>query len=227
MNPNDLKRVKQTLKRLTFIMQQLNEGVAVTDLNSKILFANAAMARMHGFESCRELTATSITRFYSNDQIQTVLKSMIDTVQNCGNVQQSITHTRKDGSTFSALTKMVLLKNEQGRTIGLIMLVTDLSSWKQQQSLTQHIEQFESTNNQLIQQVRDLRQTLEHNLEEQMSFDPNEQFGPPLSVRRDKVAAKRHLRQNQPSDAPTVTDGPSFLKEHFAELAYPAKKLKR
>ena len=50
MNPNDLKRLKQTLQRLTFIIEQLNEGVAVTDLNGTIHFANPAMARMHGCE---------------------------------------------------------------------------------------------------------------------------------------------------------------------------------
>ena len=93
MNHNDLKRAKQTLERLTFIVEQLNEGVAVTNLNGTIRFANPAMARMHGYTACQELIAKSITHLYSDDQIQTVLKSMIETVRDRGNVQKSITHT--------------------------------------------------------------------------------------------------------------------------------------
>ena len=172
MNHNDLKRAKQTLKRLTFIVEQLNEGVAVTNLNGTIRFANPAMARMHGYNACQELIAKSITHLYSEDQIQGVLKSMIETVRDRGNIQQSIAHTRKDGSTFPAQTKIVLLNDEQGHAVGLMVLVTDLSQWTQQQSLTQHIEQLESANDQLIQQIRELKQALEHDSEEQMSYDP-------------------------------------------------------
>ena len=117
---------------------------------------------------------------------------MIDTVRDRGNVQQSITHTRKDGSTFPAQTKMALLNDEQGHTVGLIVLVTDLSPWTPAQSLTQHIEQLESANDQLVQQVRELKQVLEHDSEEQVPFDPNEYFGSPLSIRRHLAAAKRH-----------------------------------
>jgi len=218
MDPNDLKRFKQTLQRLTFIVEQLNEGVAVTDLNGTIHFANPAMARMHGFDSCRELIAKSITHLYSDDQIQTVLKSMINRVKDRGTVQGSITHTRKDGSTFPARTKMVLLNDEQGRVAGLIVLATDLSSWTQQQAVTQHIEQLEFANKQLARQVRELKQVLEHDSEGQASFDPNEYFGSPLSIRRLLSTAKRHPYQRQRSDALTLADEPNMNEEQLREL---------
>ncbi|MHC4855601.1 MAG: PAS domain-containing protein [Planctomycetota bacterium] len=226
MDPNDLKRFKQTLQRLTFIVEQLTEGIAVTDLNGAIHFANPAMARMHGFDSCRELIAKSITHLYSDDQIQTVLKSMIDTVRERGNVQKSITHTRKDGSTFPAQTKMVLLNDEQGRVAGVIVLVTDLSPQTQPQSLTRHIEQLEFANKQLSQQVRELKQVLEHDSEEQASFDPNEYFGSPLSIRRLLSTAKRHPCQRQQSDALTLADEPIMNEKQLRELAEIGKLLK-
>lgn len=226
MNPKDLKRLKQTLQRLTFIVEQLNEGVAVTDLNGMIRFANPAMARMHSCDSCQELLGKSITHFYSIDQIETVLKSMIETVRDGGNAQESIMHTRKDGSTFSAQTKIVLLDDEQGHTVGLMVLVTDLSQWTQQQSLTQHIQQLESVNNQLIQQVGELKQALEHDPEERVPIDPNESFGSPLSIRRHLAAAKRHPCQRQRSDAIAAADELNLNEDHLSELAEIAKLLR-
>ena len=226
MNHNELKRAKQTLQRLTFIVEQLNEGVAVTNLNGTIRFANPAMARMHGCDACQELIAKGITHLYSDDQIQTVLNSMIETVRDRGTVQKTITHTRKDGSTFPAQTKMVLLNDEQGHAVGLMVLVTDLSQWTQPQSLTQNIEQLESANDQLVQQVRELKQALEHDPEEQVAFDPNEQFGSPLSIRRHLAAAKRHPRQKQRSYALAAADELDLNEDHLSELSETAKLLR-
>jgi PAS domain S-box-containing protein len=218
--------MNQTLQRLTFIVEQLNEGVAVTDLSGTIHFANPAMARMHGYGLCRELIAKSITHLYPNDQIQTVLKSMIDTVKDRGNVQQSITHIRRDGSKFPARTKMVLLNDEQGRAAGLIVSVTDLSTWTQQQSLTQHIEQLEFANKQLEQQVRELKQELNHDLEEPVSSDPNEYFGSPLSIRRRLATAQRHRCQRQQSDTLDAADALNLNENHLSELSEVAELLK-
>ena len=226
MDHNDLKRTKQTLQRLTFIVEQLNEGVAVTNLNGTIRFANPAMARMHGYNACQELIAKSITHLYSDDQIQAVLKSMIETVRDRGNVQKLIAHSRKDGSTFPVQTKMVLLNDEQDHAVGLMVLVTDLSQWTQQQSLTQHIEQLESANDQLVQQVRELKQALEYDPEEQVSFDPNEQFGSPLSIRRHLATAKRHPCQEQRSDTLAAADELELNKDHLCELSEIAKLLR-
>jgi len=225
MNPNDLKRIKQTLERLTFIVEQLNEGVAFTDLNGTIHFANPAMARMHGGRFCRELIGKSITHLYPEDQIQTVLKSMIDTVRDRGTVQGAMTHTRRDGSTFPAQTKMVLLNDEQGCVVGLIVLVTDLST-RAQKSLTQRIEQLEFANKQLKQQVHELRQVLKYDSEEPVQFDPNEYFGSPLSIRRLLVAAKRRPCKRQQSDAFGGSDEPHFDEEQLYELDEIAKLLR-
>ncbi|MHC5100556.1 MAG: PAS domain-containing protein [Planctomycetota bacterium] len=226
MNHNDLKRTEQTLQRLTCIVEQLKEGVAVTNLNGTIRFANPAMARMHGYNACRELITKSITHLYSDDQVQGVLKSMIETVRDRGSVQQSIAHTRQDGSTFPAQTKMVLLNDEQGRAVGLMVLVTDLSQWTQQESLTRHVKQLESANDQLVQQVRELKQALEYDPEEEASFDPNEQFGSPLSIRRHLAAAKRHPSQKQRSDTLAPADELELNKDHLCELTEIAKLLR-
>ena len=226
MNPSGFKRITQTLQRLSFIVEQLNEGVAATDLNGTIHFANPAMARMHGYGLCRELIGKSITHLYSEEQVQTVLKSMIDTVRDRGSVQESIAHTRQDGSTFPAQTKMVLLNDEQGHVAGLIVLVTDLSLRTQQQSLTQHIEQLEFANKQLEQQVHELEQVLNHDPEEQIQPDPNEYFGSPLSIRRLLSTAKRHPYQKQQSGVPAGNREQDFNREQLREIADIAKLLK-
>lgn len=226
MNPNDLKRVQQTLQRLAFIVEQLNEGVAFTDLNGTIHFANPAIARMHGCGSCRDLLGKSITHLYSEDQIQTVLKSMIDTVRNRGTVQEAVTQTRKDGSTFPAQTKMVLLNDNQNCAVGLILLVTDLITRTQQQPLTRQIEQFEFTNKQLKQQVQELKLVLNHDSQDPVPFDPNEYFGSPLPIRRLLATAKRRPCQSQRSDAIDAADELNLNQDHLSELSEIAKLLK-
>ena len=227
MDYNDPRQVKQTLERLGFIVEQLTEGVAVTNLSGTIYFTNPAMARMHGYGSCQGLIARNITYFYSDDQIQTELKSMIDTVRDRGHVQQSIMHTRKDGSVFPAQTKMVRLNDEQGHVVGLVVLVTDLNLRTQQQSLTRHIEQLECVNDQLQQQVHELNQALQQDSEEPVSFDPDEHFGTPLSIRRRLAAAMRHPSQRQRSDTPVPVDPLDLNEGHLTELSEVAKLLEK
>jgi PAS domain-containing protein len=48
---SEFRRVERTLQRLTIIAEQLNEGVALVDLNGIIHFANPAMVKMHGYLS--------------------------------------------------------------------------------------------------------------------------------------------------------------------------------
>ena len=227
MNYSDFIRAKQTLQRLTFIVEQLNEGVAATNLNGTIRFANPAMARMHGCRSCQELIGKSITHLYSDDQIETTLKSMIETVRDRGHIQLSVTHTRKDGSTFPAKTKMTLLNDEFDHTVGLMVFVTDLSQWTQQESFVQHIAQLESANDQLEQQVRELKQVLEGDSEEQTPIDPNEYFGSPLSIRRHLAAANRHRCQSQRTDTTAVVDELKLNEDHLCELSEIAKLLQK
>ena len=121
---------------------------------------------------------------------------------------------------------MVLLNDEQGRAVGLMVLVTDLSQWTQQKSLTQHIKQLESANDQLVQQVRELKQALEYDPEEQVPFDPNEHFGSPLSIRRHLAAAKRHPCQEQRSYALAPAEELELNKDHLCELTEIAKLLR-
>ena len=227
MNYNDPLEVRQTLERLAFIVELLHEGVAVTNLSGTICFANPAMARMHGYDSCQELISKSITHLYSVDLVQTDLKSMIDTVKDRGHTQKPITHTRRDGSTFPAQTKMVLLNDEQDRVTGLIVLVTDLSSQTQQASSSQHIEQLERANQRLEQQIHELNQTLKYDPDVPVSFDPDESFGSPLSIRRNLAAARRHPCQKQEPEKSAVSEVLELTDSHLSAFSEIAELLKK
>ena len=85
---SDVRRVEQTLQRLTIIAEQLNEGVALVDLNGIIHFANPAMAKMHGYLSSKDLIRKKINVFHSQNQMNTDVFPMIKEVRLKGQIQR-------------------------------------------------------------------------------------------------------------------------------------------
>ena len=120
---SEFRRVEQTLQRLTIIAEQLNEGVALVDLNGIIHFANPAMVKMHGYLSGKDLISKKINALHTEDQMNTDVFPMIEAVKLKGQVKRNSEHLRSDGALFPTQTKMILLKNERDKAVGIIILL--------------------------------------------------------------------------------------------------------
>lgn len=150
----DHSRLQQILSHLAMITEQADEAIIVIDLSGALRFVNTAWAKMHGYETSTELLGKNITIFHNEQQLKTALTPAIKQARQRGLFKGRIEHLRTDGTTFPAQTKMALVKDEAGRAIGLIILLTDMTERKQ---LEQKLSETNEQARQLKQQIDRLR----------------------------------------------------------------------
>jgi PAS domain S-box-containing protein len=119
------KKAEEKIRLLSNVVQQASEGIAVSDLNGRILFVNSAWLKMHRFNEDEEkdLVGKEVGRFYCRQQVESIDRK----VQSAGIFRGRITQVRKDGTTFPALATLSPLKNENGQIIGIIRMAKNLT----------------------------------------------------------------------------------------------------
>lgn len=162
-------RNEQILQHLAMATKQANEGIVVCELNGTIRFVNTACARMHGYETSAELLGKSIACFYATEQLKSTVAPLIEETKNRGFALCKAEHVRKDSSTFPSHMKMTLVTSEEGKRLGFILLIADITernqleetlrqTTNQAKELEKQLEHFQSQINQRDQDQQDLKQ---------------------------------------------------------------------
>ncbi len=123
---------EQRLKLLSHVVEQTSEGVAVADLDGRLLFLNRAWAAMHGGDE-EDFIGRHLSVFHSTEQMPVVHEAFQRTIMT-GGFEGEIWHAKKDGLTFLSLMHITLLRNESGAAVGCIGLMRDITAWKAMQS---------------------------------------------------------------------------------------------
>jgi len=125
------KRIERTLLCLSKITEQAQEGIAVIDLAGTIGFVNSKWAKMHGYNSARELVGKQISVLHTEQQMKTDVIPFITETQRRGQLAGPVEHLRKDGTRFITEMKMTLARDEQGKAIGFMCFALDITERKQ------------------------------------------------------------------------------------------------
>jgi PAS domain S-box-containing protein len=182
----EIKRTDYTLRHLIMTAEHAVEGIAIIDLNGILRFVNTAWAVMHGCESSNELVGKPISQFHTEEQMKADVFAFIEETKDRGQLEGPIEHARRDGTVFPTHTKMTAVKDEAGRTIGLIIFVTDVSASRQtEDTLKQQAAGLRAANEQLQRQISERKQR-ENQLQEYC--EGIEQQIAELAVAVDKVA---------------------------------------
>lgn len=115
----------QRLRLLSHALEQTSEGVAVTDLDGKLLFVNNAFAQMHGYEPA-ELIGRPLTIFHTPDQLPAVEEANRQ-LRTTGSFAGEVWHARRDGVPFLTQMQNSLLRDEDGTPVGMIGTMRDIS----------------------------------------------------------------------------------------------------
>jgi len=146
------KRVELALRHLAMTAEQAEEGIALIGLNGTIQFVNAAWARMHGYNTINELTGRHIGIFHTEEQMRTDVIPFIEETKCRGQLAGPVEHIRRNGTAFPTQMKMILVKDEGGKAIGLIVFVADITESRQaEEQLKQQAEELTTANEQLQQ----------------------------------------------------------------------------
>jgi len=206
------KQVEQALRHLTAIAEQASEGIVIIDLNGALRFANTAWATMHGHESRDELIGKQISTFHTKDQMKTDIIPFIEETKRRGQLAGPVEHLQNDGTVFPARMKMITVKDEEGKPVGLIVFVTDIAEHRQtEQRLRDQTTELTAANEQLQNQIAE-RKHAEVHLKQQ-----NDELTAENERLRQQITqlerAEQRLRQQ--NDELTVTN--EQLQDQIAE----------
>jgi len=124
------KLVEKALRHLAAIAEQTSEATAVLDLDGKVVFANHAWARIHGYQNPQELIGKNVEVFHTEEHMRTDVFPFIEETKQRGTLAGPIEHVRADGKTFVTHTKMVAVTDDRADAIGLVLLAADNSEQK-------------------------------------------------------------------------------------------------
>jgi PAS domain S-box-containing protein len=147
----EIERVEQTLRNLTVVAEEATEAIVVADQNGNLRFVNTAWARMHGYANRAELVGKPISMFHTEEQFRNDVRGIIEETKHRGRLEGPIWHMRSDGTTFATHTKIIVLKNGQGNTVGLTVFVTETSAISQAEEVLRQRTAELKTANELLQ----------------------------------------------------------------------------
>jgi PAS domain S-box-containing protein len=111
------------------LIEQSAEGLAVTDLNGKVIFSNKAFARMHGYEP-GELIGKNLSIFHTPEQMPSVNEANRKLIET-GEFTGEVWHARRDGSVFPGWMHNTIFMDKMGRYSGIIGTLQNMAGRKQ------------------------------------------------------------------------------------------------
>jgi PAS domain S-box-containing protein len=141
----EFRNIEQKLRHLTFMAEEVSDGIIVVDVKGTIRFVNKAIAQMHGYSSAKSLVGKPIGVLHTKEQMAKDVRPMIEEVKRRGQISGPAEHLRNNGTVFPTKIKMTLLKYGANRIVGLILFVTDLTKEKEfRKSLTKKDSELET-----------------------------------------------------------------------------------
>ena len=126
---HERKRTEEEIAKLGPAAAQSIDGIAIGDLEPKLISVNDAFARMHGYEP-HEMVGMKVKRLHNAEQMEAFTKG-IHEIKTQGSWMGEIGHIRKDSTPFPTYMSVTLLKDEKGKPTGILAVCRDITERKQ------------------------------------------------------------------------------------------------
>ncbi len=133
------KKREREIRIFGHAIKSIGECISITDLDNKVLFVNEAFLRTYGYEE-RELLGKTIGMVRS-DKNKTESESDILQATLKGSWQGEVVNRRKDGSEFPVSLSTSMVTNDEGQTIALIGVATDITERKRAEEAVKESEE--------------------------------------------------------------------------------------
>jgi PAS domain S-box-containing protein len=122
------KKTEENIRLLSFAVESATDGAVVVDLEGKILFVNQSHSRMHGYEPF-EMTGRRQKDFYP-ESYWPILDQALQQIFVEGSWSAELEEPRKDRGAFPAQISSSLIKDPEGRPLGILSICKDISEKK-------------------------------------------------------------------------------------------------
>jgi PAS domain S-box-containing protein len=125
---DDMKRAEEQIRKLSLVVEQSIDGIAIGSLDGKLIYVNESYARMHGY-TVEEMRGMEVTDLYPADKADVYEVNRQQTDAH-GSWRCEMEHVRKDRSTFPAYLSLTTLKDDNGNDAGYIAVCRDMTEYK-------------------------------------------------------------------------------------------------
>ncbi len=139
------KRTEKEILILAHTVRGISESVSITDTEDRIMFVNNAFEQTYGYRQDEIIgKPISIVRA-QRDKLIPILSATIE-----GGWHGEVMNRRKDGTEFPIQLSTSLIRDEQGETLALVGVATDITEAKRlAEKQEQLMEELESINKEL------------------------------------------------------------------------------
>lgn len=122
------------------LVKQASEGIAVSDLNGYLTFANDTWARIHGYLEADKLVGKHLKIFHSEAQMQKYVNPFIEKLTQLGSHSGEIASKHKNGTQFPTYINAILLKDDNNNPVSFVAFINDISEKKKAESILKESE---------------------------------------------------------------------------------------
>jgi len=122
------KRSEEEVSKLSSAVVQSIDGIAIGDLEPKLIYVNSGFARMHGYEP-HEMVGIKVKSLHNAEQMEAFTKGMHE-IKTQGSWMGEIDHIRKDSTPFPTYMSVTLLKDDKGKPTGILAVCRDITERK-------------------------------------------------------------------------------------------------
>jgi PAS domain S-box-containing protein len=137
---SDRKTSEEQNRRLSAALEQTDEPVSLTDPDARYVYANPAFCKLFGYE-LGELVGKHISLLKPQNEIAGPSAGLTtDFALQLGAYEGEVWRRTKDGRNISILLKVSPYRDAQGELMGFIATLTDLTHFRQMESLLHESE---------------------------------------------------------------------------------------
>ena len=142
-------RTEEELKMLGAAVGQVIDGIAVSDFEGNILYANRAWTSMHGLRDS-DIPGSRMALFHTEDQFRNEVLPFLEEVRLHGSHEGEVGHVRKDGSVFPAWMSASAMSDDRGVPFRYVGIARDITGQKEaERALKESEERFRAVVNNL------------------------------------------------------------------------------
>jgi PAS domain S-box-containing protein len=131
------RQAQESSNRLSSIVEQAAEGIAVADLKGIITYANKAWAEMHGY-AVEEIVGKHLSIFHTEEQMIKDIIPFNEHVKEKGFHKGEVGHVKKDGTVFPTLMMATQIKDKNNRPVSIVGFATDITGYKTDRRCLEH-----------------------------------------------------------------------------------------
>jgi diguanylate cyclase (GGDEF)-like protein/PAS domain S-box-containing protein len=139
LDVTEMRRVEDNIRMLKEAVDCLPIGIALSDLNGKIIYLNPAEAEIHGYTP-EELIGKEIGEFATPEQRKPF---PVDQLNQAGMLKLESIDLKKNGQEFPVQLTSIAVRNTDGRCLGIVTTCEDITNRKEAEKKIHRLAYFD------------------------------------------------------------------------------------